>query len=238
MSLQMNTTKNNLCIIPARGGSKRISKKNIKFFSGFPIIAYSVRAAIESNLFEEVMVSTDDQEIAEIAMKYGAKVPFFRSEKASDDFATTLDVIKEVAHEYRETGRYFQNFCCLYATAPFVTPDKLKNAFQVLISNNYDSVLPVMRFSFPIQRAFEMNSDFKLKYQYEEFRDLRSQDFKECFHDAGQFYWMKKSILDTDSIITNNTGAIEISNLEGQDIDDETDWKLAELKYKLLQSYR
>lgn len=232
------TPTNNLCIIPARGGSKRIPRKNIKDFLGKPIIAYSIEAALESRLFEEVMVSTDDEEIAEVALKYGAKVPFFRSEKMADDFATTLDVIQEVMAEYEDREADFQHICCIYATAPLVSKEKLQQAFNVLIENKYDSVLPIMKFSFPIQRSFEMNESSKVQYKFEEFKNVRSQDLTNSYHDAGQFYWMRKNVLQSNSIVSNNTGAIVINELEGQDIDDETDWKLAELKYELLQGIK
>lgn len=228
----------NLCIIPARGGSKRIPRKNIKEFLGKPIIAYSIEAAIKSGLFSEVMVSTDDEEIADIALKHGANVPFMRSKKTSDDFATTLDVIREVVDSYSKIGFDFQAICCVYATAPFVTNEKLTQAFGIFIENEYDSVLPVLKYSFPVQRSFEMKGNSKINYQYPEFVNTRSQDLLPLYHDAGQFYWMKRQAIDLRTIITENTGAIVISELEGQDIDDETDWKLAELKYELLQSIK
>lgn len=234
----MNTSENNnLCIIPARGGSKRIPRKNIKIFLGKPIIAYSIEAALNSGLFKEVMVSTDDEEIAEMAKQYGAKVPFMRSESNANDFATTMDVLKEVVLNYKELNQNFGYICCLYPTAPFVTSQKLLQAHKILIDQNYDSVLPIIKYSFPVQRSFGMN-DFsnKIHYQFEQFKNTRSQDLESFYHDAGQFYWMKKSVLDADTVVSDNTGAIVISELEGQDIDNETDWKLAELKYELLQS--
>lgn len=234
----MNTSENNnLCIIPARGGSKRIPRKNIKDFLGKPIIAYSIQAALESGLFNEVMVSTDDEEIAEVAKQYGAKVPFMRSVSNANDFATTMDVLKEVVLNYRKLNQNFRYICCLYPTAPFVSSEKLLQAHKILIDQNYDSVLPIIKYSFPVQRSFGMN-DFsnKIYYQFEQFKNTRSQDLESFFHDAGQFYWMKKSVLDADTVVSDNTGAIVISELEGQDIDNETDWKLAELKYELLQS--
>ena len=234
----MSITKNNLCIIPARGGSKRIPRKNIKDFLGKPIIAYSIEAALNSDLFSEVMVSTDDLEIADIAIKYGAKVPFLRSEKTSDDFSTTIDVLNEVITTYMRQDCNFQYICCIYATAPFVSSEKIEKAYNKLLENGYDSVLPVMKFSFPIQRSFKIGIDSNLEYQFPEYRNVRSQDLESAFHDAGQFYWMKQELLQSDSIITNNTGAIIINEFEGQDIDDETDWKLAELKYELLQSIK
>ena len=145
----------NLCIIPARGGSKRIPRKNIKLFLGKPIIVYSIEAAMDSKLFDEVMVSTDDPEIAEIATKFGATVPFFRTEKTSNDFATTFDVIEEVLSEYKKIDKIYDIACCLYACAPFVTSNELTESLQMLEKNNYDSVFPVMPFGFPIQRSLK-----------------------------------------------------------------------------------
>jgi len=226
----------NLAIIPARGGSKRIPRKNIKDFLGKPIIAYSIEAALKSDLFDEVMVSTDDKEIAEIAIKYGAKVPFLRSEKNADDYATTVDVLIEVIEKYKAQGRTFENIACLYPSAPFTTSNKLSEAYSVLISKKLDVVFPVMPFSFPIQRSLKMHEG-KLEYFYPEFENSRSQDLENTYHDAGQFYFINtSSLLINKSILSKNTGAILITELQAQDIDNETDWKLAELKYELLQS--
>jgi N-acylneuraminate cytidylyltransferase len=228
-----------LCIIPARGGSKRIPRKNIKLFLGKPIIAYSIEAAINSGLFDEVMVSTDNIEIAEIAKKYGAKVPFLRTEKASNDFATSFDVIQEVVLEFESLGLNFEYTCCLYSCAPFVTGSTLQESFDLLIEKKYDSVVPVMAFGFPIQRALQVDADGKTSFFYPEFTLSRSQDLVPSFHDAGQFYWMNtKACVLQNRIITANTGSIVISELEGQDIDNEVDWELAELKYELLQSIK
>ncbi|MGG7035233.1 MAG: pseudaminic acid cytidylyltransferase [Flavobacterium sp.] len=229
----------NLCIIPARGGSKRIPRKNIKLFLGKPIIAYSIQAAIESGLFDEVMVSTDDDEIAEIAVEYGAVVPFMRSEKAANDFATTFDVIDEVVKVYKDLGVEFENVCCIYSCAPFVNKQKLEQAYHLLLEQHFDSVFPVMRFGFPVQRSLIRDGLGKVDFFYPEFCLTRSQDFEPSFHDAGQFYWMNtKKCMQEQKILTANTGSIEISELEGQDIDNEVDWKLAELKYELLQSIK
>ena len=228
-----------LCIIPARGGSKRIPKKNIKDFLGKPIIAYSIEAAINSGLFDEVMVSTDDQEIAEIAKRYGAKVPFLRTDITANDFATTFDVIEEVLLKYKELNKIFDFTCCLYACAPFITTDKLADSFKILQKNDFDSVFPVMTFGFPIQRALKMGADNRINFFYPEFGLTRSQDLELSYHDAGQFYWMNtENCLQQKKIITDNTGSIVVSELEGQDIDNEIDWKLAELKYELLQSIK
>lgn len=234
----MSTTQNNLCIIPARGGSKRIPRKNIKDFLGKPIIAYSIEAALSSGLFSEVMVSTDDKEIAEVAIRYGASVPFLRSEKTADDFATTMDVISEVVHQYKKNGQVFDAVCCIYATAPFVNTAHLKGSYELFVTNCLDSVFPVIPFGFPIQRALKIKNNIS-EFINSEFINTRSQDLEKTFHDAGQFYWLTKSLTEnSNTIMTYNTGAYIISELEGQDIDNEIDWKLAELKYELIQSIK
>lgn len=234
----MSISQNNLCIIPARGGSKRIPRKNIKNFLGKPIIAYSIEAAISSGLFSEVMVSTDDAEIAEIAEKYGATVPFFRSKNTSDDFATTMDVINEVVMQYQLGNKYFGAVCCIYATAPFVNAEHLTESYNLFISNNFDSLFPVIPFGFPIQRALKVNNDVS-QFIYPEHINSRSQDLETSYHDAGQYYWLMNNLAqEGKSIMTENTGAYIISELEGQDIDNEIDWKLAELKYELVQSIK
>ncbi len=230
--------KRNICIIPARGGSKRIPRKNIKYFLGKPIIAYSIEAAINSGLFDDIMVSTDDEEIAEIAKKIGAKVPFYRNKETANDFATTLDVIKEVVLEYKKDNIVFDNICCLYATAPFVTVKTLQKSYDKFSKNNYDSLFPVIPYDFPIQRSVKIENE-KITFNYPEHTNTRSQDLKQNYHDAGQFYWLKSSIAEnSDSIIASNTGAYIITELQGHDIDTEIDWKLAELKYEVLQSIK
>ena len=223
----------NICIIPARGGSKRIPRKNIKEFLGKPIIAYSIKAALDSGLFDEVMVSTDDIEIADIAKKFGANVPFFRSTKNSDDFATTFDVIEEVIKVYKSQGKVFENICCIYSCAPFVKAKTLNLAYEKLIDKKFDSVLPIVAYSFPIQRALKKNQGKIVMIQQDNL-NVRSQDLDDSFHDAGQFYFCNtRQLLVNKKVLTYNTGGLEISELEAQDIDTETDWKLAELKYSL-----
>ncbi|UKN02781.1 pseudaminic acid cytidylyltransferase [Paracrocinitomix mangrovi] len=220
-----------LCVIPARGGSKRIPRKNIRDFLGKPIIAYSIETAINSGLFDEVMVSTDDPEIARIAEEYGAKVPFFRSEENANDFATTVDVLKEVFEMYKQKGQEFDIACCIYPTAPFVSEKRLIEAREKLISNSYDAVFPVLRFSFPIQRALKIKDD-KIEMFQPENMLARSQDLEPAFHDAGQFYFfVPQVIINAGTMWTSNTSCIEISDLEAQDIDNETDWEIAEFKY-------
>ena len=223
----------NICIIPARGGSKRILRKNIKLFLGKSIITYSIKAALDSGLFNEVMVSTDDAEIAEIAKKCGATVPFMRSDKNSDDFATTYDVIKEVVENYKKLEQEFDNLCCIYPCAPFVSANTLKLGFSKLIDKNLDSVFPIIAFSFPIQRAL-CEYDGIISMIEEKYLNVRSQDLKKRYHDAGQFYWCNTvKLMESKKLLTSNTGGIIISELAAQDIDTETDWKLAELKYQL-----
>lgn len=229
----------NLAVIPARGGSKRIPRKNIKPFLGKPIISYSIEAAINSNLFSEIMVSTDDDEIAELSLRYGAKVPFLRSNSSSNDFATTFDVINEVFNEYSIRDIFFDYSCCIYACAPFIKSHHLKDSFKMMASNHYDSVLPIMPFGFPIQRALKILNDNTVVFLNSENSNIRSQDLEKFYHDAGQFYWIKNLIFNNKkAILTENTGYYMLSELEGQDIDTEVDWKLAELKYELLQSIK
>lgn len=226
----------NVAIIPARGGSKRIPRKNIKDFLGKPIIAYSIQAALDSKLFEEVMVSTDDEEIAEIALKYGAKVPFMRSNEMANDFATTADVIREVLLQYKKQNIYFENVCCMYATAPFVTSSLLTKSFELLQEEDYKTVIPIIPFSFPIQRGLKQTGT-KIEMAYPEHTNSRSQDLEQIYHDAGQFYFLKTNIfLENNQIWTDNTGGILISELVAHDIDNEVDWKLAEMKFKLINS--
>ena len=225
-----------IAIITARGGSKRIPKKNIKEFCGKPIIAYSIEAALESKLFDEVMVSTDNEEIATVARHYGAKVPFLRSVKNSDDFATTADVLQEVIAEYGKRRQKFDAMCCIYPTAPFVTAAKLRQAYDKFIDSKAEMLVPVVAFSFPPQRAFIIR-DGLLAYQYPEHINTRSQDLEKWYHDAGQFY-----IYDIVSFLKKvskgkrlKSVSYELSETEVQDIDNLTDWKLAEMKYKIMR---
>lgn len=223
-----------LAIITARGGSKRIPKKNIREFCGKPILAYSIEAALESGLFDHVMVSTDSEEIAEIARKYGAEVPFFRSETTSGDFATTNDVLAEVLEEYEKRGMHFDMACCIYPTAPFVTAEKLKTAVAQLESSDADTLIPVVSFSYPPQRAMVVENE-RLVFKYPEYLDSRSQDLQSHYHDVGQFY-----VFRTDRFAVNKKLMVGdilpfiVSELEVQDIDNLTDWKIAEMKYRLM----
>jgi N-acylneuraminate cytidylyltransferase len=185
------------------------------------------------------MVSTDDDEIAEISLKYGAKVPFFRSNSNSNDFASTYDVIAEVNNEYLLMDTFFDYTCCIYACAPFVSDSRLKDSFQIMISKQYDSVIPIIPFGFPVQRALKIDNNNRVAFLYSDYSITRSQDLEKFYHDAGQFYWINNLIFkDKKAIITENTGYYKLSELEGQDIDNEVDWKLAELKYEFIQSIK
>lgn len=222
----------NLAIIPARGGSKRIPRKNIKPFMGKPILAYSIEAALRSGLFDEVMVSTDDEEIATIAKQYGAKVPFFRSEDTSNDHAGLAEVIDEVLDTYKEQGIYFDNWCCILSTAPFITGDLLKATHDKFVEKGFDTLRPVVRFSYPIQRAFKMSESSQVEFMQPEYLGARSQDLIPAYHDAGLFYWGTTSVGFKGSY----WGGLEIDEKVCQDIDTEEDWEMAEIKYKLIHS--
>lgn len=223
----------NIAIIPARGGSKRIPRKNIKPFMGKPIIAYSIEAALQCGLFDEVMVSTDDEEIAEVAKKYGAKVPFMRSAETANDYATMENVIEEVLQNYQKEGKIFESFCCILSTAPFLSKKSLQESFRIFTTDAYDSLMPVLAFSYPIQRALKSENS-RLIMREPEHIHTRSQDLEPIYHDAGLYYWMKiDRFLEVKEIFCANTGMIVLSESEVQDIDTEEDWKMAEMKYRL-----
>jgi pseudaminic acid cytidylyltransferase len=225
----------NIAIITARGGSKRIPHKNRKEFCGKPIIEYSIEAAKQAGIFDTVMVSTDDNKIAEIAKNTGAEVPFMRSAETSNDYATTADVLMEVLEKYKERGIRYENACCIYPTAPFVTGDKLRRAMDMLVKEKKDSVMPVVPFSFPPLRGMVIN-DGRLEYKWQEYAMKRSQDLEEIYHDCGQFYVFRVEPFEKEKkLVTDNTAGMIISELEVQDIDNETDWQLAEMKYCLLK---
>ncbi len=224
-----------IAIITARGGSKRIPKKNIREFCGKPIMVYSIQAALESGVFDEVMVSTDSEEIAQIARDAGAAVPFMRSSYTSSDYATTGDVLNEVLTCYAHAGKIFDEMCCIYPTAPFVTADKLRRAHEVLLETGADSVMPVVQYSFPPQRAMVLRNG-RLCYQYPENFSKRSQDLEPVYHDCGQFYFYRVS--DDLSYNTDSYVPIIVPDTEVQDIDNESDWAIAEMKYQLMTGDR
>lgn len=222
-----------VAIITARGGSKRIPRKNIKEFMGKPMIAYAIGAALDSKMFDEVMVSTDDDEIASTAVKYGARVPFMRSEKTANDFATTSDVLNEVVEMYRKQGKTFDTICCLYPCVPFLTGNILRQAYDKFSRTDCESLTPVVKFSYPIQRAFRVNENGYLEYREPENARTRSQDLEPMYHDVGMFYFMKNSVFDGGR---NRTAFFEMDESCIQDIDTPEDWKMAELKYKVMHN--
>lgn len=224
-----------IAIITARGGSKRIPRKNIKPFLGRPILLYSIEAAQRSGIFSEIMVSTEDEEIAAMAREAGAAVPFLRSEKTAGDFATTAEVLLEVLEEYGRMGQEFDAFCCIYPTAPFITAQRLCEGMKLLQDKRADTIMPVTGFSFPPQRCLVVRDD-KLMPKWPENMPKRSQDLEPYYHDSGQFYCVDtKAFMREKTILMKNMYPLFLSELEVQDIDNEMDWKLAELKYRLLQ---
>ena len=224
---------NSIAIITARGGSKRIPRKNIKEFCGKPILAYSIEAALGAGVFDKVMVSTDDMEIAQTAKRFGAEVPFLRSEKTAGDFATTAQVLEEVLEECARLGWHFENICCIYPTAPFLTSERLREGMRLLKDSGADSVLPVVRFSFPPQRGVVVE-DGCLRFKWPEYKNARSQDLEPFYHDAGQFYCLRaESFRHQGGLVMERTVPLIIPETQVQDIDTEEDWKLAEIKFRL-----
>lgn len=224
--------KKAIAIIPARGGSKRIPKKNIKDFCGKPIVAYSITAAVQSKAFDEVMVSTDDSEIADLAVRYGACVPFLRSEKTAGDYATTAQVVMEVLDEYKKLGKEYDHAFCLYPTAPFVDSELILKAENLMKEKSPDEIIAVTEFSYPPQRCYCVDADGLLTYKYKEYIDMRSQDLEKLYHDAGQFYiYNVKALSAHGGRIQDKIMPIVLPAMLVQDIDTIEDWTLAELKY-------
>lgn len=223
-----------IAIITARGGSKRIPRKNIKEFCKRPIIEYSIEAALESGIFDEVMVSTDDEEIKAIAQRAGASVPFMRSSRTSNDFATTADVLMEVFEEYAKMGKQYEYASCIYPTAPFVTAQKLREGMKKLKDKDGAILMPVVRFSFPPQRGMVLKGD-ELVLKWPENRNVRSQDLEPLYHDCGQFYcYNVNKFIEAQGQFTSGIIPFEMPESEVQDIDNLEDWKLAEIKYKIM----
>ncbi len=226
--------KNVLAIIPARGGSKRLPRKNIRSFFGKPIISYSIAAAKSAGCFDTIMVSTEDKEIADVSKEYGAEIPFVRSNKCSNDFATLTDVIFEVIHTYESTNIFYNYICCILATAPFLSPKDLNNSFKILLDKKADTVVSVVKFTYPIQRALKINSE-KLFMISPEYISTRSNDLETTYHDAAQFYWLDVEKFKIKKMLfSDNSFPYELQEVQVQDIDNEIDWTLAEMKYTYL----
>jgi len=227
--------QNIIAIIPARGGSKRIPKKNIKDFFGKPILSYAINVCRNAGIFSEIMVSTDNNEIAEVALNNGAQVPFMRSWKTADDFATTFDVLEEVIFNYKKENREFDYVCCVYSCVPFLSGRTLQDAYHQLIASNNDALQPVCKFPVPIEWAMKIE-DGLLVPNDRKAQLIRSQDLESKFFDAGMFYMIKREALFREkTLIPVKTMAYVMDEREVQDIDTIDDWKLAELKYKLIK---
>jgi pseudaminic acid cytidylyltransferase len=223
-----------IAIITARGGSKRIPRKNLKLFLGKPIISYTIDTAVKANIFDEIMVSTDDVEIAEVSKKYGAKIPFFRSSRTSDDYSSTADVLYEVLLEYRKMGGHFKYACCIYPTAPLISTKVLVNSFEKLVKENASTLIPVSEFSTPIWRALDINNE-KLNWIWPEYEMKRTQDLSRTYFDVGQFYWLRvEDFLESRKLLTSNTITMILPWNQIQDIDNIDDWTEAEFKYRSL----
>ena len=223
----------NICIIPARGGSKRIQKKNIRDFFGKPMIAWPLRVVTESGLFDKVVVSTDDPNIAQCALKFGAEVPFTRPPSLSDDLIDTDSVVLHAVQQCIKIFGRFDRGCCIYATNPFLSEFDLKKGLEILNDTNSVSAFPVVRYEFPIQQAIKL-SGFSPVPKWPEKMNKRSQDLEEYFHDAGMFYWFDVlKFLENKQLISSEAAAFPIEAARCQDINTEADWKQAELKFKL-----
>ena len=224
-----------IAIITARGGSKRIPHKNIKNFMGRPMLAYAIDAASKAEIFDEIMVSTDSENIATVAKQYGAKVPFLRSEKTSGDFATTYDVLEEVLTEYGQRGKVFDSVCCIYPCVPFLKSETLKRAYAKYNESGATGILPVCQYPVPVEWAMKINEGY-LEPNDSEALLIRSQDLEPKYYDAGMFYLCNTEVmLKEKSLLSSKTMAMVIDELECQDIDTLNDWNMAEIKYKLLQ---
>ncbi|MDD2830174.1 MAG: pseudaminic acid cytidylyltransferase [Sulfuricurvum sp.] len=223
-----------ICIIPARGGSKRIPRKNIKPFHGKPIIAYSIEAALTSCLFDKIIVTTDDEEIAEVARKFGAEVPFMRPKELSDDHTATIPVIAH-AIQTLQNNSVIDYACCIYATAPFIRAEDIHNAYNSLITHNKQYAFPVTTFPFPIQRGVKRDNKGNIDMFYPEHFATRSQDLEEAYHDVGQFYWgTREAWLEGKPIFSDAATTIVLPRHLVQDIDTPEDWIRAELMHKVL----
>jgi pseudaminic acid cytidylyltransferase len=228
----------NICVIPARGGSKRIPRKNIKNFCGQPMIAYSIASALDSKLFDHVIVSTDDHEIAEISLKYGASVPFTRPESLSDDYSTSLDVVEHALSWVQKNIGGVKLVCTLYATAPFTNSKDLINAYEEILKHkNCQVVYPIVEFDFPIQRAIKLADNGSVEMFQPKHLLTRSQDLEKAYHDAGQFYWMKSEFIGSNTpIFSDIARTIKIPHYRVQDIDTNDDWIRAEFIFKAMNA--
>lgn len=224
-----------ICLIPARGGSKRIPRKNIKQFRGKPLISWTIETALKSNCFENIIVSTDDNEIADLSISFGAQIPFLRPSQLSDDYSSTMDVMHFMVEYIAKKMPEIKYVCCVYATAPLIIPEDIKNSYNLLRKNKNDQILfGATSYDYPIQRALILDSENNSSMLDKKYLFSRSQDLIETFHDAGQFYWGSiDAWMKTKSILEEGKAYI-IPRWRVQDIDCEEDWKRAETIHKLI----
>ena len=225
-----------LCVIPARGGSKRISRKNIKEFFDRPMIAYSIKAAVASKCFDQIVVSTDDTEIAKVAKSFGASVPFARPNELANDYTGTVPVIRHAIEWFDYKGQSPSEVCCLYATAPFVQADAIRKAYRQMKREQVDYCFAATSFAFPIQRAIKVTAENRIEMFYPKYLETRSQDLEESYHDAGQFYWGKaEAFKQQKSLFSKSSTPYILPRYLVQDIDTPEDWKRAKLMYQVLK---
>jgi pseudaminic acid cytidylyltransferase len=218
-----------VAIIPARGGSKRIPKKNIRNLGGKPAIAYPIELALSAKIFERVIVTTDDVEIADVSREYGAEVPFIRKPELSDDFALTIDVISDAVRQLRQMGGIFDYVCCLYPVTPLLKPQRIVQSLEILQEGNWDYVFPAIEFPSPIERGFKKSKSGQIEFRFPEFAHSRTQDIGKTFHDAGQFYYGRADAwLDKKPVLVGNSTFLELDKNETVDIDDLEDWAFVE----------
>ena len=223
-----------IAVIPARAGSKRIPRKNVREFCGKPMIAWSIEAALKSKCFEQVIVSTDDEEIASISRNYGADIPFVRPISIADNHIGIGQVIAHAVDWFQNQGITPDYFCCIFATAPFIQTTDIQSGLKLISEKHCDYVISVTSFAFPIQRALKFENDGKVGMFYPSNVDTRSQDLEESFHDAGQFYWGNvKSWYSKNTILDNKSTIYELKKYQAIDINTLDDWKLAEKLYKI-----
>jgi pseudaminic acid cytidylyltransferase len=225
-----------ICIIPARGGSKRIAGKNLLDFCGKPVICYSIEAAMTSGLFDNVIVSTDNEQIVQIASQYGALVPFVRPEALADDYTPTIEVIRHAIHTLEQLGRSVSSVCCVYPASPLIQSSDLKLAFDMLRENKNRYVFPVTEFSSVIYRALEVTNNLRVKPIFSGFEHKRSQDLTRTYHDAGQFYWASSATWNTVRDIHSNGVGLVVPRWRVVDIDTMDDWKMCEIVYEGLRA--
>lgn len=229
--------KKSIAIIPARGGSKRIPRKNIKEFSGKPMIAWSIEAAIQSGCFEQIIVSTDDQEIAAIAKSYGASVPFIRPAELSDDFTPTIPVIKHAILMAEKELETIDFACCIYATAPFLKPQYIQHAFKIITEQQRNYVFSACQLPAPAERTFKANHDGGVSMLFPEHFKTRSQDLTPTYYDAAQLYWgTRLAWIDEIPVFSENSQFIELPASCVQDFDTLEDWDLGVIKHKMLST--